>query len=62
MVLPSQVENVKRENADQQADDAKEPSKAIGSMEQAWRVPWAKHKDNKRKACNHEGNAEKRIN
>ncbi|MBD36267.1 MAG: hypothetical protein CL512_05810 [Actinobacteria bacterium] len=62
MTLSSQVENVKRENGNQQADNAKEPSKAIGCMEQAWRVPWAKHKDNKRKACNHKGNAENGIN
>ena len=62
MTLSPQVENVKRENANQQADDAKEPSKAIGCMEQARQVPWAKHEGNKRKACNHEGNAEKRIN
>ena len=62
MTLSTQVENVKRENANQQADDAKEPSKAIGCMEQARQVPWAKHEGNKRKACNYKGNAENGIN
>ena len=46
-IIP-QVENVKGQDADQQADDAKEPSKAIGCMEHRRSIPRAKHEQNER--------------
>ena len=42
------VDNVKSQDADQQADDAKEPSKAIGCMVYRRSIPRAKHEQNER--------------